>query len=57
MSKYNNANPDHYKTAGRDPQGQTNRQHLVKQEFGETRAQTKSGKKKKPAPRAGPPTP
>jgi len=50
MSKYNNANPDHYKTAGREPQGRTNRQHLAKGEFGKVTAQTKKkGKKAKAA--------
>ena len=51
MSKYNNANPDHYKTAGREPQGRTNRQHLAKGEYGKVTAQTgqPKGKKKKTA--------
>jgi hypothetical protein len=50
MSKYNNANTDHYKTAGREPQGRTNRQHLAKSEFGKVTAQTKKkGKKAKAA--------
>jgi hypothetical protein len=40
MSKYNNANTDHYKTAGRDPQGRNNRQHLAKGEFGKVTAAT-----------------
>jgi hypothetical protein len=38
MSKYNNANTDHYKTAGRDPQGRTNTQHLAKEEYGKVHA-------------------
>jgi len=52
MSKYNNANTDHYKTAGRDPQGRTNTQHLTKGEFGKTQAATAAkpkGKKRKAA--------
>jgi hypothetical protein len=40
MSKYNNANTDHYKTAGRDPQGRTNKQHLAKSDFGKVTAAT-----------------
>ena len=45
MSKYNNANPDHYKTAGREPQGRTNRQHLAKGEYGKVTAQVKKNEK------------
>jgi hypothetical protein len=51
MSKQSDVNPDHYKTAGRDPQGQTNLQHLAKREYGKVTAKTHQpkGKKKKAA--------
>jgi hypothetical protein len=49
MSKYNNANVDHYKTAGREPQGRAVRHQIAKKEFGTTRAAANQpkGKRKK----------
>jgi hypothetical protein len=47
MSKHNNANTDRYKTAGRDPVGRNNLQHLEKQEYGELHARPEQAKPKK----------
>jgi hypothetical protein len=48
MSKYNNANTDHYKTSGRDPQGRNHRHEIAKQDFTQVRSEANqpSGKKK-----------
>lgn len=47
MSKHNNTNTDHYKTAGRDPQGRNNAQHLAKEEFGKVQAAAVAKPKRK----------
>ncbi len=38
MAKKSNVNPDHYKTAGREPQGQDAVHKVQKQEFTEAKA-------------------
>ncbi len=38
MSKKSNVNPNHYKTAGRDPQGQAILQEVERQKFKEGKA-------------------
>jgi hypothetical protein len=37
----NNVNPDHYKTAGREPQGQAVAHDIKRQEYGEIEAKEK----------------
>lgn len=49
MSKHNNVNPDHYKTAGREPQGQDVAHEVQRQEFAEIKAKEK---RRKPRPAA-----
>ena len=44
MSKDNNVNPGHYKTAGREPQGQGVAHEVQRQEFAEIKAKEKRRK-------------
>jgi hypothetical protein len=39
MGRKSNVNPDHYKTAGRDPQGQSVLQEVERQKFKEGKAE------------------
>jgi len=41
MSRKNNVNPDHYKVAGRDRQGEDVQPELEKQKYADTRRRTK----------------
>ena len=41
MSKNNNVNPDHYKTAGREPQGQAVAHEVERQSFAKEKAHEK----------------
>ena len=57
MAKKSNVNPDHYKTAGREPQGQDAVHKVQKQDFTEAKAQQKkrsAQKRKKPGSSARP---
>jgi len=54
MSKKSNVNPDHYKTAGRDPIGQAVVQERQKQKLKKTQVQTRQGASKRRAPRRPP---
>jgi hypothetical protein len=45
MSKYNNVKPDHFKTAGREPQGRDVVHEIQRQQFGELNAKRPQGKK------------
>jgi hypothetical protein len=40
MAKKSNVNPDHYKTAGRDPQGQAVLQEMERRKFKEGQAKS-----------------
>jgi hypothetical protein len=52
MARKSNVNPDHYKTAGRDPQGQAVLQEVERQKFKEAAAKTSRAKAPKPLPEA-----
>lgn len=41
MSKYNNVKPDHFKTAGREPQGQDVVHEVERQQYAETKVREK----------------
>lgn len=43
MAKKSNVNPDHYKTAGRDPQGQAVLQEVERQKYKEAQARLSRG--------------
>lgn len=45
MSKYNNVKPDHFKTAGREPQGRDVVHEVQRQQFGEAKAKQSPVKK------------
>jgi hypothetical protein len=46
MSKRINVNPDHYKTAGREPPGKGITQEVFKQQFAQTQRQEKQTTKR-----------
>jgi hypothetical protein len=49
MSKSkNNVNPDHYKTAGREPQGQAVVHDVLQQEYAEAKARERSNEPRPP---------
>jgi hypothetical protein len=63
MARKSNVNPDHYKTAGRDPQGQAVVQEVERQKLKEVQSRASRGmespvpvprRKKAPAPPAAP---
>jgi len=58
MSKNtNNVNPDHYKTAGREPQGQDVVHEVLRQQFGEAKAKEKGSESRGRAKNATKPRP
>lgn len=48
MARKSNVNPDHYKTAGRDPQGQAVLQEVERQKLKEGQAGSSRATRKKP---------
>lgn len=52
--KNNNVNPDHFKTAGREPQGRGVAHDIKHQEYEEIKVKEKSDSSRVPAKAAGP---